>query len=216
MSVLRLAACLLALTGCGQISDRIAGLRGASAEPSFDAARSVLLFDGALTALGPDGYCVDGQASDVQAGFVMMAGCAMMSEDEEAVQPTPHGLITVQFGAAETASVDGQEEAFASFLESEAGRAMLSETGSATEVDLTRVAAAEGRVIVSYATGADLMLVGTTGQVWRGFADIEGRLVTVTVHNMALAPLSDAEGPQLVQAALTTLIEANSPQVEPS
>ena len=200
-----------ALVGCTEvttgIADRIASI-GGPVDATGEGIRTLALMDGSVRARGPEGYCIDQGASNARRGFAVMAGCALLSEDA-AVMPNLDGLITVQFGDAETASITDNEEAFAAFLKSDAGRGVLSATGDLANVSEVSTVSDRAGVLARFEDTSGPNFPGTSGPQWRGFLDIEGRLVTVSVLSFDRAALSRSEGERLLVVAMAELAEAN-------
>jgi len=211
-----MAAALLGLASCDQVADRVSeGLSrigGVAAEDATsEGIRTLALLDGSVRARGPDGYCIDQLASDAQTGFVVMAGCALLSE-EAAIMPTPDALITIQFGDEGSASITDNEDAFAGFLESEAGRALLAQDGEASSVEAVSTISDRAGVLARFEDSSGPTFSGTTGSQWRGFLDVGGRLTTVSVLSFDRNVLSLAEGERLLVIAMAELAEVNAPE----
>ncbi|MCF2905826.1 hypothetical protein L0666_12580 [Octadecabacter sp. CECT 8868] len=210
-------ACVLAvaafgLVGCEDVSGAVTdGLSriGAPSDATAQGIRTLSLMQGDVLVRGPEGYCVDQAASNARRGFAVMAGCALMSEDA-AIMPSLDGLITVQVGADETSSVAGNEEAFAAFLETEAGRGLLAADSDTASVGEVTTIAGDGRVLARFEDASGPVFQGTTGPQWRGFLDVKGRLVTITVLSFERNELSRSEGERLMGAALEEFVEVNT------
>ena len=202
------ALAALGVTGCDDAGRGLGGLCAAR-DATGEGIRTLALLDGAVRARGPEGYCIDQGASDARRGFAILAGCALMAPDA-AVMPSLDGLITVQFGQEGTASVTGNEEGFAAFLRSDAGRGLLSRTGDlATVPDVVTVTDASA-VLARFEDAGGAGIPNTGGQQWRGFLDIGGRLVTVTVLSFDRNPLSAVEGERLLVVTMAELAEINA------
>ncbi|WP_241962976.1 hypothetical protein [Thalassorhabdomicrobium marinisediminis] len=205
----RLGVAAIALAGLAGCAD-LGALGGGGSGPGI---RALALMGGAVRVRGPEGYCVDQRASDARRGFAVLAGCALIS-DQAAVMPTLDGLITVQFGESGSAIVSGNEEAFADFLTSDAGRAVLADDGDASHIADVAATGANGTVVARFEDTSGPAFEGTTGAEWRGFQDIGSRLVTMSVLSFARAPLSRAEGERLLAVAMAELARANAPDAQ--
>ncbi|MDC1381468.1 hypothetical protein N8315_08590 [Octadecabacter sp.] len=199
------------LVGCTEVSNGIAnGLAsiGAPSDVTGEGIRTLALLGGDVRARGPEGYCIDQGASEARRGFSVMAGCALLSSDA-AVMPALDGLITVQFGDEDTASVTDNEDAFAAFLESDAGRGLLA--GDGDPVNLSEVSTITDRagVLARFEDTSGPAIMGTSGPQWRGFLDVNGRLVTISVLSFDRGALSRGEGERLLTVAMAELAEAN-------
>lgn len=181
-----LAAVAVILAGCA------GGFSGFTGGGGID---QLPLRAGAVVAAGPDGYCIDTEASRAGDGFAVLASCAVLSGEGDF--PPALALLTVQVGRAGTATVTGAEPDLADLLDGEAGAVLLGTSGA---VDLRRVNAGPNLVTVYYVDTS--ALAGTSATQWRAFTDINGRLVTITMRNLADAPLSAMTGEALLIAAV--------------
>lgn len=209
------AVVAMGLVGCDQVSrvtDGLASL-GAAPDATGEGIRTLSLLNGDARVRGPEGYCIDQGASRARTGFAVMVGCALLSDDA-ALMPSLDGLITVQFGAPDTASVTGNEDAFASFLASDAGRGILAASGDAAQVEQVSTVSDESGVLARFEDMSGPAFAGTMGAQWRGFMDVNGRLVTVTVLSFERAVLSQSEGERLLSVAMRELTDANAAATE--
>ena len=197
-----------ALTGCDEMDVGLPFLVRAP-DATAQGIRTLRLLDGAVRVRGPGAYCVDQNASRARDGFAVMAGCALMS-GSAAGMPGIDGLITVQFGDENTASIAGNEAAFAGFIASDAGRALLASDGNAANVEQVETIADLGGVLARFEDLSGPAVAGTTGPQWRGFLDIDGRLVTVSVLSFARQPMTRAEGERLLVVTMAELSEVNA------
>ncbi len=202
---------LLGLAGCDTVTNRVTdGIAAISGPGDSTTAgiRTLSLLNGDVRVRGPEGYCVDQSASNARRGFSVMVGCAVLT-DEAAIMPRLDGLITVQFGAENTASVAGNEEAFAAFLASDAGRGLLSQGGDAATISEIATVTDNAGVLVRFTDAAGPAFEGTDGPQWRGFMDVNGRLTTVSALSFARNPLTRAQAERLLIVAMTELAEVN-------
>ena len=213
---LGMAACLVALSGCAGVAtgfvDRLTDI-GAQPDATNDGIRTLAALDSSVRVRGPEGYCIDQAASDAGSGFVVMAGCALLS-DEAVVMPQPDGLILVQFGDPETASVSGNEDVFATFLASDRGRSVLAANGDVASVAEVSTIADRGAVLARFEDKSGANFEGTSGAQWRGFLDVQGRLTTVSVLSFDRNPLGASAGERLLVVAIAELAEINAPSVD--
>lgn len=191
----------------------LAGCEGGFALPEFNlggasALPALALHSGALTAVSPTGYCIDAGASRASRGFALLAACDAITGGD--ARPSINGLIVIQAGVADSASVAGAEDAFRQFLESDAGRAVLSRSGDAETVDLDGTRAGDGQVTVYFDDSAENPIAGVSPHEWRSFLDVNDRLVTVSVHSLLAAPISETAGDSLLDDAVAALLSANS------
>lgn len=204
---------LIGLAGCADFGDglpQLGGLPqfGASDDATAQGIRTLSLLDSSVRVRGPDGYCVDQAASSARRGFAVLADCAILAEDA-ALMPTLDGLITVQFGEAGSASVNGNEEAFAAFLESETGRGLLAGDGDVSNVETVTTVTDRAAVMARFQDLSGSAFTGTNGPQWRGFLDVHNRLVTVSVLSFDRRTLSRSEGERLLTVAMAEIAEVN-------
>lgn len=199
---------LLGLVGCDQVSGGLAGF-GLPADATNEGIRTLALLNGEVRVRGPEGYCVDQSASNSRRGFAVLAGCALLS-DTAIVMPRLDGLITVQFGDEGTASVAGNENAFVAFLDTEAGRQLLSASGDASTLsDIAAVTDRSG-VLVRFSDTSRPTFAGTNDAQWRGFMDVGGRFTTVSVRSFERNDLSQSEAERLLILAMTEIAHINA------
>ncbi len=210
-----LGLALFGLAGCDEFNSQVTdGLSriGAPADSTGDGIRTLALLGGDVRVRGPEGYCIDQGASNARRGFAVMAGCALLS-DNAAVMPALDGLVTVQFGEPNTASVTNNEDAFAAFLETDAGRGLLAGSGDVANVSEVATISDRAGVLVRFEDTSGPAFAGTSGPQWRGFLDINGRLATVSVLSFDRAVLSRGEGERLLIVSMAELAEVNAPVV---
>lgn len=202
------ALALSGLAACDGV-DELA-LFGARPDATGQGIRTLALLGGDVRVRGPDGYCVDQSASNARRGFAVMAGCAVLSSDTP-IMPSLNGLITVQFGDEGTASVNDNEDAFAAFLKTEAGRGLLAANGDVANVVEVATITDRAAVLARFEDAGGPVIPGTSGPQWRGFLDLDGRLVTVAVHNLNYDRLTRGQGERLLIVAMAELAEVNTP-----
>jgi len=165
------------------------------------------LAEGDVVVATPTGYCIDERTSRPSRGFVVMAGCALVSDEPS--MPAVDGLITVQVGDADTALVDNDEEALAALLATAQGAAVLSPNGDPTAIEIDRLENRDGVVYVHFIDSAAPPVDGLEQLEWRAFFDLGSRLATVTVRGFARAPLDTDEGLSLLRRAVATIRDAS-------
>ncbi len=170
------------------------------------------LLEGGVVATSPEGYCVDNEASKPAQGFALLAPCATLG----AIAPAPSvvGVATVQVGPPDSGAVAGAEVALRDYLITEGGTGLLSPAGKAQDIEILSTQAFDGRVMVHFSDAGAPPMAGLQGEEWRAFTDVNGRLVTIAVRGLAVAPLQDGPGAGLlklilagVQAAAETVVD---------
>jgi len=191
--------CALGLAGCEGFE------MGGEAPPAKQAA----LLGGAVNVAGPDGFCVDVADSRLGRGFAILAPCVTLGLEGAGVVSQP-AIITVQAGRAGTAAITGSEPAFAGLLNTEAGAALLSQSGDASTVEILDSRSADNQVTVSFEDSAGAPIAGTQDREWRAFVDINGRLVPISARGLAAAPFGSASGDRMLDAAVAAMVSANA------
>ena len=208
-----LGGVILALTGCGEAFQTtgfgLMSLLVSAGDATDEGTRTLALLDGEAFARGPAGYCVDQGASRSDDGFAVMVGCALLS-GRAAIMPTTDGFITLQVGAAGTASVTGSEETLRAFLETDAGKAVLGGNGAASDVTLRNVDMTPGLVTAHFDDASLGSELGLEPRLWQGFLDLNGRMATVTVRSFARNPLGARDGTALLNATISEIRAANA------
>jgi hypothetical protein len=210
-----LAVAVFGLGGCEGGTGGVMGQFGsivAAPDATNQGIRTLSLLGGDVRVRGPQGYCIDQAASDARRGFAVLAGCALLS-DGTAVMPNLDGLITVQFGDENTASVTDNEDALAEFLKTDAGRGLLAGSGDQAHVSQVATITDQVGVLVRFQDASGPTFRGAAGPQWRGFLDINGRLATISVLSFERRALSRGEGERLLVVAMAELARANAPAV---
>ncbi len=202
-------AALVAVSACADLGDQFASAlsdRGAARDGTNQGIRTLSMFSGDVRVRGPEGYCIDRQASRARTGFAVLAACARVSNAE--LLPTLDGLLTVQIGEAGSAVVSGQEEVLASLLEQDAGQALLS-AGTAP-VTVFGTESRDGLVLVRYSDPDAPEMQGTQATGWRAFLDLGNRSAVISLRAFETKPLAERDGEILIRTAASALAEANS------
>ena len=198
----------LAATACVPLEGGM-GFLATQNGPNDAGIRGLLVRDGAIKVRSPDGFCIDQRSSRASTGFVVMAGCAIVSSTK--VMPQTHALITVQVGESGSAVVVGAEEELKELFQSEAGGALLSHSGDTAAVSVKEVVVQGAAVVVGFHDSAAPSVEGLTQDEWRAFFDLGGRLVTIAVRGYDHSPINDSQAKSLLSSAIETTVEANPP-----
>ena len=182
---------------------------GLAACVSFGAGgvQSLALSGGAITAKGPEGYCINVSESRPLTGFAALVRCPSPTQNPDATAVT--GLITIQVGGRNSATVTGSEDELARLLGSRAGATLLAGNGDPNTVIRDSVAIEGDVVFVHFTDTATPVVDGLEQEEWRAFLDLRGRLITVGVRGFATTPLSRTDGLQLLSRAVNSLRNAN-------
>ena len=162
---------------------------------------------GDIIVAAPAGLCVDAQASDLLAGFALMAPCVTLQGQDTAKSTS--AVVTVQAGLAGSASVIGSEQTLVTLFESDEGAALLSDTGNSSAVNVTSTASNPNDVRVAFDEKGAATIAGTTGTVRRAFFDVGSRLVTISVRSLVGDPLTNRAGRDLLVTLVGAIKQAN-------
>ncbi len=168
--------------------------------PSTTPTRSVSLGEGTVIATTPEGYCVDGIASQTNRDFAILAPCASLGVGQ--TLPDVIGFATVQVGPPDSGSIVSDELALRDYLITDAGVSLLSQTGDATDVDILSTQAFNSQVMIHFTDAGPPPMAGLQSEEWRAFTTVSGRLVTIGVRGLAQAPLRDGSGATLLKMIL--------------
>jgi hypothetical protein len=185
----------------------LAGLAGCDIPLPGQGTRSLPLLDGSLRVKGPQGYCVDPDASRPETGFAVLGACGLMVA--AGIMPQTDGFITIQIGDGGTAAVAGNEAALASLLRTSDGVALLTEAGDPSAVTLGQIDLGDGIVSVRFTDSSPPPVEGLMADEWRAFLDIEDRLVTIGVRGYNRAPLTAGQAQALLYGTVAALRAAN-------
>lgn len=162
--------------------------------------RAATFASGAIVLQAPAGYCVDTLASRPADDFAVLAPCATLGVDTPA--PDIVGLVTVLAGGPGSGTIVNDEIALRDFLTTAEGRALLSQSDTANDIRILSTQAFDDQVMVHFTDQGEPPLEGLQNDEWRAFRNIGGRLVTVGVRGLAVAPLQDGPGAGLLKLVL--------------
>ena len=173
--------------------------------------RSVALAQGEVIATSPAGYCVDDVASHPERDFAILAPCATLGANSAA--PDLVGFATVQVGPADSGSIAVDELALRDYLITKEGARLLSQTGDAETVDILSTQAFDSRVMIHFTDVGPPPMAGLQNEEWRAFTNVNGRLVTIGVRGLAMAPLREGPGATLLKLVLAGIQAAVTDEV---
>ncbi|MGB1234215.1 MAG: hypothetical protein ACPG5U_00615 [Planktomarina sp.] len=160
-----------------------------------------ITLQGGMTITAPDGYCVDPTATQgtFTASAVTMFSCARLN-DATADDPTEGRMFT----ATATEGTISNQTAFARYLKTDAGKALLS-SGADVTVHQTRTTR-----VATYIDYSDETLPVHLGQrVWRAFVNTGNGLAVLTLYSGQGDPISGSNGEGLIRAFAAQTVNAN-------
>lgn len=157
----------------------------------------------------PQGYCVDRRGSRLTGDtpFVLLASCASLMPDAELMLPVVPALLTASVARQTDAApaTDAALDQLIRFISSPDGRATLARDGQAGSVRILESRREAGAVVVRMRDQSTDITPGLEQTYWRGFFDLNGRLITISVVGFANWPLSEENGLALLRAFLTRI-----------
>ncbi len=196
-----LAACL-ALSACFESEplNRAAGRLGLAASGPA----SVSVLDGVLTVAGPDGYCIDAEATreSEREAFVLLARC------RPGRQPSPVLSATVTGHAAPGGAGTVDLRRLADFLGGSTGRAQLSRRGRAGDVRI------EESLVQDEVLWLRIRDAGNPETLhpayWRAILPLGERVVTLSVMSAQAHPVGGARELEVLRAFVARMRAANA------
>ena len=189
---LALMGTALVLMGCG--GGILSNLGGGASVSRAAAPKMVRVAGGTVQVTGPSGYCVDtAETKDTaQSAFVVLARCDALAAGSS--RPSTPGLLTVAVTrrANNNAALPeaSQLAAFAATLE---GRAALSSTGRAVDLEVLETSIADGFFAMR---GHDHSPPSSSfgSEHWRALFDVSGHVVSARVNSFSGQPMSAQSG----------------------
>lgn len=161
-----------------------------AAVPTRKAPSEVTLAGGAVVVAGPEGYCVDRQASQLRGrpAFVLLVSCSSLTGSAEGWPAAP-GLLTASVerdtgGLPDLAALRG-------FLGSEPGRAALARDGRADAVTLLDSKIELGALLLKIEDRGQADIPSLSPTYWRGIFVLNARMVTVSVNSFEARAIPD-------------------------
>ena len=171
--------------------------------------------DGALRLKGPDGYCIDADASHAttEGGFALMGSCRALSAHPRDPHPEQPMVLTVSVapGApvveAEQPGLD--MDATEAFLTSEAGTRSLSRAPEDNRATVTRVLREPGVLFLRVEDTAPSQMGAVEPGYWRAVLTLRGHVVMATAMSLSSRPVGEEAGLTQLRALVSALQTAN-------
>jgi len=185
----------LLLTGCLAIPETGAAPRLGL---SRTAPKTVSVARGDVVIGGPPGYCIDRGGSRLrgETAFVLLASCASITQNPEAGSPGSPAILTASVAeqsnaaSATEAALDQLER----FITSSGGRATLARDGQPGSVEILQTHRESRAVLIRLRDSSTNPAPGLEQTYWRGFFDMNGRLLTISVKSFENYPISAGAG----------------------
>ncbi len=168
-----------------------------------------------------EGLCLTGGSFTATDGgaFAVVADCvtervSAAPEGAERLELPPAfpGIVTVAISGegAEGAQGDAAIDRLRGFLSRPVGLAMLGRDGESGAVEVVAIEPAESALFVHVRDTSEGGLALLSPEFWRGFVDVKGRLVLVTVSGFRDRPLPSDEMRRLLGAQVARIRTANA------
>jgi hypothetical protein len=182
----------------------LCGMLALAACTALAPSKSVTLAEGEIVAVPPSGYCVDNVSSQPRRDFAVFVPCVMLDvgEDTQIRSPDVVGVATVQVGPENSGAIAQDEIALRDFLITNAGASLLSQSGNANDITILSTQTFSDQVMVHFADRGAPPFAGLQREEWRAFRNINGRLLTIGVRGLSVAPLRDGPGAGLLKLIL--------------
>ncbi len=144
---------------------------------------------------GPPGYCIDRSLSKDRGenAFVMMGSCASISGRLDRPTPAAPAVLTVAI-SPEIGLTSVPVSALKTYVQTQSGRAALSRTGRAAEIQVIETHAVDGVLFIHARDSATISMAGFSDTFWRALFPLNGRLVTASVVRLESRPISRDAG----------------------
>lgn len=165
---------------------------------SRKAPQAISLADSGVVVAGPPGYCIDRAGSRINSrggAFVLLGSCASIVGSPRVQSPDTPALLTVTVSEAELAQeeIEAQLDQLAGFFATSDGRATLSRSGNAADVDLLQTRLSGG-ILYLHASDRSGAEKGIAPEYWRALFAVRDRLLSVSVVGFADRPLTADNG----------------------
>lgn len=158
------------------------------------APRTDALVPGAITIAGPQGYCVDRRAG--RDGFVLLASCASVTRNANALRPLFPMLLTASATPEEEgeAPILQQLPQLDRFFASAPGLAALSRDGLAESVSLVGTSEHNGAFVIHSRHDSGGEIPGLGRDQWRALFNLNGHIVSASASVLVENPVSSDAG----------------------
>ena len=199
-----------ALVGCSEGVDLKALNMPFAGTPAGQAPRSIRIANRQITVQGPEGYCIDKATKHAKGGggFVVLGNCAAISGNSEETSPRVLAVLSVSVIKAQSQGAITLNALRAHFR-SEAGQAVLAQSGSSADAGLLSSHVEDGALILHAVDTSSARSDQLSDGYWRGMFPLDGHLVSLTVSALDSYPISESEGFALMQNFVKTMQNAN-------
>lgn len=181
------------------------------AGPFGGSTTSIVVAQGSTTVVGPPGYCVDRSAtrSGRQGSFVLLGGCASISNNASAPSPSSLAVLTASVSDQNGATVTGAANRLDQFFRSQSGRAALARDGNPSSARVLAAYRKNGAFMMRVRDRSAGLTPGLAPDYWRALFDLNGRLVTLTVIAFTARPISNSRGSAILDSFVIAMRKQN-------
>ncbi|MEL6532229.1 MAG: hypothetical protein AAFQ06_04235 [Pseudomonadota bacterium] len=175
--------------------------------------REMVVTTDALVIAGPEGYCIDSEASADrgETAFILLGNCAALTEARLARQPAEPAILTAAISeAGEEGGVASSLSSLPEFFASEDGRRVLSRSGDAETVEVLQ-SFVDGSVFYLNASDDSANAVpGVRDDYWRAYFDLGPRIATLSVLALDGSGLTEEQSIDLLRRFATLTQSRNA------
>lgn len=202
-TIYKIAAAILLtalMSGCGHTGFRAkeAASRFAGPPPS-----KMSVAGGMLIVSGPEGFCIDREASREEVGgsaLVMLAPCQALGSARSGPVASHNAVITAAVAAHPRVVDVGQiEPMLRHFFATAEGRATLSRSGKAASVTVHKSYVEDGTYYLYLRDTAPFKWGKVQPDYWRALLPAGGRMVTLSAFALPDAPIDEASSRVLLK-----------------
>ena len=195
-AMLTLAACEGELSQFGKTG---ASSGGTPAVSDAKGQREATVTRNKVRLIGTDGFCIDPNSTRDQRAeaFVVFGNCAAITGNPNEPQPWLKSIVTASVtssGLTGEGAIEPQTANLNAYFRTEEGRAALSASGKADTVAIKNGFAEGGALYLRVEDTGPAAVEGAQTTYWRGYFDAGTSVVAMSVIGFADAPVSSAEG----------------------
>lgn len=202
---LGLLALTLTLAACG-------GRGGGSFGPPPQADTEIQVTSDRLTVGGPDGFCVDPEATQDRGvtAFVLLGNCAAIANSARLPQPAVPALLTASISEpSEGSSLRESIPSLGSFFSSENGRRLLSRDEDPETVEVLD-SFHQADVFFLHARDTSTgSIEGVREDYWRAYLDLGNRIATLSVLGLADQEITTEQSLETLRSFAMSVTSAN-------
>ena len=206
---LGLLALTLTLAACGG-----RGGGGSSFGPPPQADTEIQVTSDRLTVGGPDGFCVDPEATQDRGvtAFVLLGNCAAIANSARLPQPAVPALLTASISEpSEGSSLRESIPSLGSFFSSENGRRLLSRDEDPETVEVLDSFHQADVFFLHARDRSTGSIEGVREDYWRAYLDLGNRIATLSVLGLADQEITNDQSLETLRSFAIAVTSANGP-----